>query len=231
MEIRRWIRALKKHRSDRSTEDDPPSLTDLEHLGHEEKARIRGGHCIRTRLPWRYNCRGPCSFAKRMTPNSDLTFEDVFTDQDAATYTHICYLDVLPSLVWNRRAEDTTASLKRIRSPDLSQEDLAQWMHHERQLVETKCAAHNISFSVIRNAGEMPAALESSYEELIQTHKGSSHMALCRAVQEISLSAHRWRPYPLSSRHGSHLFSTAWWSQPWRQTVPTQGNLPTPQLV
>lgn len=70
-------------------------------------------------------------------------FQEMYTDNDLNTYTHILYLEVPPKEIRKRRSQ-----AKRVR-PDLSVSQLTEWQDAEKTKLVHLCREHNILFLVV----------------------------------------------------------------------------------
>ena len=85
---------------------------------------------------------GHCLFWPK---KNEEALHNVWTDSDAAIYTHMLYLDVDVGKIARRRAGDISKT-----RPKMSAEQLAKWQNEEKALLRKLCYESGILFIVIR---------------------------------------------------------------------------------
>lgn len=74
-------------------------------------------------------------------PEEQARGQEVYTENDLATFTHIIYLDVPPEVVAKRRSEDKERS-----RPSVSLAHLRKWQEMEKSRLRDLCRNHRILF-------------------------------------------------------------------------------------
>ncbi|KAJ3760392.1 uracil phosphoribosyltransferase-domain-containing protein [Lentinula raphanica] len=97
---------------------------------------------------------------------NDPVGRSVWTTSDAATFTHILYLDIPPEVVAHRRQMDSS----RVR-PSMSEDHIRRWQNAEHDQLRKLCLDHQIMFSVF--APQKIAMLLRHFQEDSELHNTS----------------------------------------------------------
>ena len=83
-------------------------------------------------------------------PEEQARGQEVYTENDLATFTHILYLDVPPEIVAERRSEDKQRS-----RPSVSLAHLRKWQEVEKGRLRDLCRNHRILFLALSSTTPM----------------------------------------------------------------------------
>ena len=125
---------------------------------------------------------GHASFPK--INESQLKFDDVFTQGDAQIYKAILYLEKDPDQIFRQREDDNKTETRQ-RKP-FSRKILEEWINHEKDLLRSVCKGSGIYFASVEDENEiMKHIVAHVLPPLIAESKKHSENALQSALHSI----------------------------------------------
>ncbi|GKY91649.1 hypothetical protein MPSEU_000136800 [Mayamaea pseudoterrestris] len=158
---------------------DGDDLEDFKRLDLSSQAKLRSAAVQRIReLKGVTVVAGHFSFPV-VSASGDVSFDNVFSDEDRETYDMILYLDVSPQTIHDQRAADTLSG-SRLRDT-LTVGVLQKWLDHEKSSLPRHCR----SFNLLNQSDDAGQFLSELLEPRIDTCRLQTRSALRAAVQKV----------------------------------------------